>query len=423
MKTGFRPGFYLFAEIAFFLVSLSDPQRALAQTAMNSDYKTAPRNIRTLDSVITTDSLSISTDPPFEKPFIPEQSDSNDPSNRISIIKRYGIEKIPNLGSVASDLPAAIQPGLQSDPKISQCILETQKYNSDVYGVRRMDSTSTQTILEHDDLCLAPFPPKAGDFSGDTTFLAVGVLYSLSQRNFYCTATLVSDHLLITARHCAYLPNSAASGAGLATEDAAEYRLNLPSDIVFYSEAKPLAQIHISAFVDQTEASAQLPTSLPALDQENDVVFMKLEGSISGVSPASLGTSPPQPGQQMIIPGFYARLALLDELPSTSTGSHSSQINAKSKAWPSFMRYDALNTCKIVQAGKQCIFHGCQTEPGWSGAPVFVKKEDGTLVISGIQSGSLDDNSNCKAELTGSRIINFGANSDIPNVAVIVVKH
>jgi hypothetical protein len=411
---------------AAFLFLLFDSGHACAQAVDGVGYRSDSASIRTDGGPVATHILSIAADPPFER-GVPAKKGGSSGSDRAQIPKRpVGTELIPYLDNVIPNLPPLVQPGLRNDPKIRQCIAQTNNYNSDVYNIKIPNNSTANTIFEHDKECLSPFPPKSSVFTLNSDFSAVGVLYSLNKKSFYCTATLISNDLLITARHCAYLPSGDANvGVGVATEDEGGYSLNSPSDIVFYSIAKPLDPIHIASFVDQNEGKVNLPSSLPSLDQENDIVFMKLQRSLTGISPASLGGSPPATGQQMIIPGFYARLAILDGLPQTLTDSNGVPTSAKLAGWTTFMRYDALNTCKIVQAGKQCIFHGCQTEPGWSGAPVFVDggNGNGPLVVSGIQSGSLSDNSDCRSELNGNNKNAFGANSDIPNVAIIVVKH
>jgi hypothetical protein len=411
---------------AVFIFLFFDLGHACAQAVDGVGYRSDSANIRTNGGGVEMRIPSITADPPFED-GVPSKKGGNGGSGGAKIIKRpVGTELIPYLDNVIPNLPSSVQTGLKNDPKIQRCITQTHNYNNNVYNIRIPNSSTADTIIEHDKECLSLFPPKSSVFTLNPDFSAVGVLYSLNRKSFYCTATLISNDLLITARHCAYLPASAANvGTGAATEDGGEYSLNSPSDIVFYSIAKPLDPIHIASFVDQNEGKIDLPSSLPDLDQENDIVFMKLQGAITGVPPASLGRSPPAQDQQMIIPGFYARLAILDGLPQTLTASDGVPTSAKLAGWTTFMRYDALNTCKVVQTGKQCIFHGCQTEPGWSGAPVFVDggNGDGTLVVSGIQSGSLADNSDCKSELSGNNQIAFGAASDIPNVAIIVIKH
>jgi hypothetical protein len=334
----------------------------------------------------------------------------------------YGTEAIPHLEHVIPQLPSEIQTSLKNDQQIAKCIEQTNNYYRDVYKAKagRLDQAKTvQTIREHDQNCLRPFPPLSKSLrDANPEFGSVGILFSRSRNAFYCTATLVSNRLLVTARHCAYLPAGPTGVDAAVSEDASGYKINIPTDIAFYTIAKPSVQFGVASFVNEDGTVISPPTTLPSDNQANDVIFMKLKVEVAGISPANLALKRPVVGEPMMIPGFYARLAIVngaDLVANKPAGMQAVQ-------WKSYMRYDPLSTCRVVRVGLRCIFNGCQTDPGWSGAPVFVGDgtDSGRLVIAGIVSGSLVENSDCRNELGDGNVAVYGVGSDIPNVAVVV---
>ncbi|MFM0091567.1 hypothetical protein PQR46_32195 [Paraburkholderia sediminicola] len=326
------------------------------------------------------------------------------------------IQRIPDLDPVIPHLPPQSQQQIRNDPLTTKCIAESAKYNSDVYNVRTLDATSIKTIVEHDKLCFSKFPPNdLGTGLSAVVLKSIGVLYSVTARQIYCTAAITAESRIMTARHCAYKVVSPL-GDGASTQ----YARNDVSDIKFFAISLPNDPVDVTDFVDQSGHPSMLPLQFPVAEQSDDIIFMELRTPVASAPFVVVGAASLAAGEQMVIPGFYARLAYL--------GSQGQDLRASGKSspntvdWTRFLRYDNLKTCKIVRVGTKCIFHGCQTELGWSGAPVLVVDGNGKLVAAGVQSGSLVDQSDCKKELTGIDAKDFGDRSDVPNVATIAIK-
>jgi hypothetical protein len=421
-----KNNFILFLVIFIFI--LVDGKDISAQTLDEGKQGLSNFNIKTLRDSIGTSIPPVAVYAPTDRPTQPQLLVPQHGSSNPSMVKPgSGNELIPELGNAIGHLPPNAQAQARADPKVTQCIGETSDYVNNVYQVRtpvsQLSDAIIKSIQKHNQDCLSAFNEKSPLFTKNPDLSSVGVLYSLSERSFYCTATLISNKMLITARHCAYLPSASDSSSGFSSEIAMGYQINKASDIYFYSLSDPSDPDQVAAFVDETGAPANLSASLSGLEQEGDFVFMNLKKSVVGISPAEIGMKPPVVGQQMIIPGFYAKLGFLDGLSKLVSKESTVSTPPKMSGWSNYMRYDALSTCKAVVVGKQCIFHACQTEPGWSGAPVFIDNGAGKLVISGIQSGSLPKNSDCQSDLTVADPVDFNDGSDIPNVATIVVKH
>jgi V8-like Glu-specific endopeptidase len=227
------------------------------------------------------------------------------------------------------------------------------------------------------DECLsAAIPPE---MNPDLVKRAVGIISFEDQ--VFCTALRINETEILTARHC--FVSSQDSSPTMEVRQA----LNGAGRMWFSYEAEPDKKFEICT------------RSLPVGRRE------RLEPPSDHISVAVARTNTPPPS----ISWYTA------QLPAGSTV----YLRAHFMFAPSPNPVDALRAtryggCVVVAHRERCVFHACQTLPVMSGAPIFLRPEDGsapsTLEVVGIHLGpaSMGTSRYCQIDGNDLDLSNFG---------------
>lgn len=234
--------------------------------------------------------------------------------------------------SWAVNIPAKERPpaDFEDFPMWLRAQSEERKASADVVTVRTATSTAIAT-------CFTDVAP-----SGLTNSLSdsIAALLTADGQRF-CSAIQVSPTRVATARHCLEVERTKP------TQAPARLSATAVSALFVQVRAEPLkrfAVLRIAPGVDD-QTSSQL---------EHDWIILDVEPLPSPAVPLPVADLQSlRTGSEVVIGG----LLVGNDLPSGHFVVH----------------FSNLPSCSIVYATKQCIVHGCNTFPGMSGAPIFVR--------------------------------------------------
>ena len=187
---------------------------------------------------------------------------------------------------------------------------------------------------------------------------AVGLL--MLDSKVFCTALRVSETEVLTARHCVVNPRTGA------TSNDARAVLAGKAKMWFTYEAEPGSRYEVcKSSLPQTASTGFTPSG--------DNIRLRTSRTKGPVAPLKWSTTPVKSGSSLYLRGYFhfavGASGPLERLRSTAAGG-----------------------CFAHAGGGRCFFHGCQTTPIMSGAPVFKRPEPNTksdvLEVAGLHLGS-----------------------------------
>ncbi len=211
----------------------------------------------------------------------------------------------------------------------------------------------------------------------------IGVLGLETPRGtvFFCSATIVGERRLLTARHCFFDP---ASGAPLQSWTGLNGSL-----VTFYSVTTHAGTRSFSAKpLDPDEAAHEFAPF------DDHLQLGVIEGPFEHV--AEVGTESltdlhiPLPAW---VVGSNALLGDVTRAPSALT----------------YVRGSGPQSCAVVGVtAAGCLYHSCQTGKTTSGGGILVQKPGGYGLV-GVHKGAISDASPCEANAPSSLDLNLGA--------------
>ncbi len=212
-----------------------------------------------------------------------------------------------------------------------------------------------------------------------------GIIYWASEKSITCSATLITDDKILTSRHCFRFEKD----GKLQQVALEEFRFYPYSDLDYDFEKVGRS---LTSFDTGLESTARYSD----LSDLNDYVIVNLKSpfykawSIRDLDQAhtrySFQFAEPQRFARSAVIGFQRYSALIGALETYK--KYGSLIDDEylinSGDWKKHVRFDSLPTCMIgfQNSNNRCLLHGCQTEGGTSGAPLFVIEDDGTTGVS-----------------------------------------
>jgi V8-like Glu-specific endopeptidase len=198
--------------------------------------------------------------------------------------------------------------------------------------------------------CFSKAPPQG--LSLAEVERSVGVF--VGPKGAFCAGFLSDGPTIITARHCFF---SKADGSRLFDSKDIEFRL--------------LGQLQT---VGARLAEQNWKTQPGPIADGDDVLKVTLSSRPS--NGATLPIVGPEIDVQLHIVGNYGY--------------------SSTRQWYDDVLWAAGNTCRIKYVSDNCVFHGCQTSPGFSGSPLLMKKPDGSVAVGAIHVGALSRKGKCR---------------------------
>lgn len=241
-----------------------------------------------------------------------------------------------------------------------------------------MDRTYACALLDVDRKCLtgAESQPHVASPSVPKRSLAVAAINGKA----FCTALLLDEKQLLTARHCFVNPKTGELHPELTAAISNGFNLETIDGM---REIK-LKYTDIS--------SLQL---LGGFDIDKDPVILPASTSLkSGALPLpKVELIPAKENQLLWIAGV---VPLLDQAIAMQRKAVNSAIDATGITWRESIRWSSSlgAQCRIIKVAESCIYHSCQTFKGFSGSPMIVSaradKNGDPAVIEyvGIHSGT-----------------------------------
>lgn len=338
------------------------------------------------------------------------------------------IQQVPSGTAAAGDLfgPVLTPPEIA---EIRRCSEQAQRdFIRNVYGVDEdkddfpdFHTDRVKKALErHDGACLMPLEPSASaEMAAARSVL--GVLYSRIHGRIVCVLTKVGDRRLASARHCAAVSRQGTDRLGdpISRQRARRYVVGDPENFSVLMLSDPRCSYAV-AVIREFFGGDPIPggREFSENEQSRDVVEFEVAEDIPGPT-ARIG-SLVRDLDRLIVPGIHLHLAYdIKGLPALTGAAAGDGFAARLGPWESFMRVDGLGTCRVyrVVSANGCIIHSCQTEEGWSGAPLFVSA-GGRVNLVGIHSGAVFEQSTCRAGLGPEITDHF--KSAAPNVGILI---
>lgn len=230
---------------------------------------------------------------------------------------------------------------------------------------------------EYEKYCLKPGRPSedkeakllANGFGSVAAFVVLG-------NKPICSALRVQENIVLTAKHCFYdvttgtaKTNVPISRARIFLYDDKSQGVKIVKELVNYSGVGAASDSHIYADYVYFETE---PFSVPMVEKE-----------ITWRSPKSVET--------IILAGYFRFHDLdirFDNDPKTQADLD----------WRRGVRLQGGGMCRVIELNADgCIAHYCQTDEGFSGAPIFSLDDmDKNLVFLGLHVGSMGRGSECK---------------------------
>jgi hypothetical protein len=238
-----------------------------------------------------------------------------------------------------------------------------------------------QQLAAYDRECLKKIAEMDAK-SGQLQLLQASAILSYNlngNRLRFCSAFLINRVLAVTARHCFY---EKSSGVQIGRADPAragnDIRLHPAFDLASWTKVTGLKP----GKAYETAASV-VPS---AIVHENDFVFLTLAPVGWSVPTAEPGQA--APGNPLVVIGDLFYLTRLLVTRATS-------VDVARAAAPPALRWDGARSCVRLRQAGACVYHGCQTSPAFSGAPVFLNNGGGRLVLVGLHIGDRLNRGGC----------------------------
>jgi hypothetical protein len=282
-------------------------------------------------------------------------------------------------------------PGLDLISQLSDvdldCIEESIKYR-----VSRNTLNSATVTSAVDDECFDPITSVPIGISEASAKAIVGFLVDsnpLGKDLLLCTAVRVSIQSVLTAKHCFFDKNG---GFPL------KYLNSMRNGWLHFYSLNDLSKRYVLSLQDQTSAFRSSPNG--AIPDSQDFTVLTLDTSDIPTPKINFRTA--SSDKRLITVGFNS---LTDE-------SH----------WTESLRWSQKGVCFVSLVQDGCIVHGCNTTPGFSGAPLFqIDADDQSLSVVGLQIAAGDQAINCPT-FDGSDAANSGIDlSAITNLDQLIV--
>jgi len=299
--------------------------------------------------------------------------------------KKHAKKNLEDRGLSESDLVKS----WLSPTNENACAEAFRKWEDQEKAQPRDEDKSVRLANQFVDICLKP----AGDIGSIAQ--SVTFLYARDSTWRYahqCLATRISPSRFLTARHCVFREHTAVDGIQewypLAKEQLALF-LAIQPDI-----AISISQItHPEAMKDRVDAYD------PNTDDAVDFVLLETRDALPAPSPVMIKPRLGTLGERARLVGFY---------PMLLTEKAKQLLPAN---WLMAVRMDERPLCHInaIAPDTKCIYHGCQTQSGSSGAPLFDLDRKAIISLHTRQFGAQK----------GGRCYDKSA-SDMPNSGLLV---
>jgi hypothetical protein len=232
---------------------------------------------------------------------------------------------------------------------------------------------------------------------------SLGVLYDIDIGIYYGTALLVDPDLILTARHNLFSPQQGRSRQTV-------------QNILFYRASDPTRPHRAASFLDPPTGSGGSPWDPSAPQQTLDYTLVRLREPVAHAQPTVAEQPPALATLPLLVLGFHHWLAYAGPraermVPTPGRIPGEDPGVSSSPAWVDFVTYDNLGTCRVFSttSNGSCVIHGCQTDSGMSGAPLF-HREDARpgLSVVGIHVGALAPDSDCRDSARYASTPNLG---------------
>lgn len=210
------------------------------------------------------------------------------------------------------------------------------------------------------DTCLTP----VNQFGNLLNFVAF--LYANDTNWKYahpCLATRIAAARFLTARHCVFREYNAEDGIQ-------EWHPLRKEQIKLFLAIQPNTPIEISHIIHPQAIGDRTDTFNSYLDDALDFVVLETKESLPALPTHTIKSRHGALGERARLIGFYPMLL------------RNREMQLLPKNWLMAVRMDERPLCHINTIAPEtgCIYHGCQTQSGSSGAPMF--DLDGKTIIS-----------------------------------------
>lgn len=234
---------------------------------------------------------------------------------------------------------------------------------------------SAAAAFDRDCLASAESIPESLKAAGIDAF--VGIIRNGDAA--YCTGFRIRQNVIATARHCLF--------------DRANnvmYRGFTPGGLSFSFAADGWQSHRVVQVVHGQAAQSAGMAGLP-YGSDQDYLFLVTD-SIQAAMPKLTFARDPKGREEVFVYGFFRNFDAAERAGLVQTGGVSDYG----------LRWTKAGGCIVGALYGPCIYHGCQTLEGFSGAPIIRRGSTAALEVLGIHVSGVGSDRVCPAELVSS---------------------
>lgn len=186
----------------------------------------------------------------------------------------------------------------------------------------------------------------------------------------FCGAFRFASKYIVTARHCLFDKKSGLPRDGV---DIRNVRLQLLS----------FPKRSFSVAIDKSIPPP--PSNIFGGFADHDDYFVLSVSLLDLPMPDNLKIVESRPLDKLVLVGFHRHIALVARSYQvaglTGVAKKRTQTN-----WKAYLRGSKNGACIVSVSDPLCIVHGCQTEAGYSGLPIFRRSNEGRLEVAGLHT-------------------------------------